>query len=127
MDDNTKPDDLKVRRVSQIDNLSRLKRARAPILIGSDHYGQDSVNEMDYLQGLGVWTNLELLRIACVTTPQAIFPRRKIGELRPEFEASFIVLHGNPLTDRRETHSFTDRWERGEHIEAGARNDLRGL
>lgn len=116
-DEHTDPADLKVRQASQIDNLRRLKRARIPILIGSDHYGQDSVHEMDYLHDLGVWTNLELLRMACVATPEAIFPKRKVGTLRPGYEASFLVLGGNPLSDWRQTHTITDRWKRGEHIQ----------
>ncbi len=116
VDEHTSAEDLKARQASQIDNLSRLKKAGVPILIGSDHYGQDSIHEMDYLRGLGVWTNLELLRMACVTTPKAIFPKRKIGELRTGYEASFLVLHGNPLTDWRQTHVILDRWKQGEHV-----------
>ena len=117
VDEHSKPADLRARRASQIDNLSRLKRSRVPILIGSDHYGQDSVHEMDYLQGLGVWSNQELLRMACVTTPHAIFPQRKIGELRTGYEASFLVLNGNPLTDWQQTHAVLDRWKQGEHVD----------
>jgi len=118
VDERTSAADLKARQASQIDNLTRLKKAHVPILIGSDHYGQDSVHEMDYLQSLGVWTNLELLRMACITTPQAIFPKRKLGELRPGYEASFLVLSGNPLTNWQQTHAIVDRWKQGKHIVA---------
>jgi hypothetical protein len=33
------------------------------------------------------------------TTPQAIFPDRRIGELRPGFEASFLTLSADPRID----------------------------
>jgi imidazolonepropionase-like amidohydrolase len=33
------------------------------------------------------------------TTPQAIFPSRKIGRLDEGYEASLLVLRGDPLKD----------------------------
>lgn len=43
--------------------------------------------------------DLALLRMAVITTPQAIFPTRKIGSLGEGAEASFLALTGNPLGD----------------------------
>ncbi len=109
-------DDLRVRERSQIDNLSRLKKAGVTILIGSDNYGSDSVHEADYLRSLGLWTNLEMLRMWSVTTPRIIFPKRRIGLLREGSEASFLVLSGNPLQEWSQTHHIVDRWKQGEHL-----------
>jgi len=40
-----------------------------------------------------------VLKLWTETTPQAIYPARKIGRLAPGFEASFLVLDGDPLVD----------------------------
>ncbi len=116
-DDKTPPADAAARRSSQIDNLKRLNAAGIPILIGSDRYGKDSLNEANYLHGLGVWTNLELLRMWAVTTPEIIFPKRMIGELNEGYEASFLVLKANPLDDWSASQSIVDRWKTGQHLE----------
>ncbi len=109
--------DLSARQTVQKDNLRRLKAAGVTVLIGSDSYGSDSQKEADYLHSLGVWTNLELLRMWAITTPEAILPKRGLGHLAPGYEASFLVLSGNPLQDWNATHAIVDRWKRGVHIE----------
>jgi len=74
VDDKTPVADLRARQAGEKDNLRRLKAAGVVILVGSDRYGSDSVHVADYLQSLGLWTNLEMLRMWSVETPQAIFP-----------------------------------------------------
>ena len=111
--------DLAQRESSQRDNLRRLRAAGVTVLIGSDHYGQDSRHEADYLQALGVWSNLEMLRMWAVDTPQDVFPRRKVGELREGFEASFLVLAGDPLVEWGAVHGIRGRWKDG--VELGGR------
>ncbi len=116
VDAQTSAADLKARQGSQIDNLRRLKKAGVVILIGSDHYGQDSVHEADYLQSLGVWDNREMLTMWSTATPKDVFPKRKIGELKEGYEASFLVLAGDPLKDWSATHRITDRWKQGQAV-----------
>jgi len=48
-----------------------------------------------------------------VNTPKTIFPDRKIGELRPGFEVSFLVLAGNPLEDPENLHRIAMRVKQG--------------
>jgi hypothetical protein len=120
VDEHTAAADLKARQASQIDNLRRLKKAGVVIFVGSDHYGQDSVHEADYLQGLGLWSNLEMLRMWAVATPEDVFPKRRIGELKEGYEASFLVLGGDPLKDWGVAHKITDRWKQGEHVVVAA-------
>ena len=115
-DEKTPPADAAARKASQIGNLRRLKAAGVPILIGSDRYGSDSLHEADYLQSFNLWSNLEMLRMWSVETPQTIFPHRKIAELKPGFEASFLVLSANPLEHWPATHAITDRWKQGVHL-----------
>lgn len=46
---------------------------------------------------LEVFDNLTLLKLWCEDTPKAIFPDRRIGRFREGYEASFLVLAGNPI------------------------------
>lgn len=52
------------------------------------------------MRALGVWSDLELLRMWAVDTPRSIFPGRRIGRLEDGYEASFLVLRDDP------THSI---------------------
>ena len=70
-----------------------------PVAVGSDEYDDTSVAEAQYLATLGVFDTAALLRSWSETTPRAIFPDRRIGRLAPGYEASFLVLDGDPLED----------------------------
>lgn len=100
----------------EVDNLSRLKKAGVPILVGSDWYGSDSVHEIGYLYDLKMWSNAQLLTMYAVTTPRDIFPKKKIGELKAGYEASFLVLRRNPLKDWAAIGEIRDRWKEGVHL-----------
>jgi imidazolonepropionase-like amidohydrolase len=85
------------RKATQLSNLRLLKKYGVPVLIGTDSYGTSASLEAFYLNALGIYSNLELLKLWCETTPQNIFPQRKLGRLQPGYEASFLVLSANPL------------------------------
>jgi imidazolonepropionase-like amidohydrolase len=51
-----------------------------------------------------------------VTTPQAIFPKRKIGSLSPGYEASFLVLRGDPTADWKASREFRMRVKQGHAV-----------
>jgi imidazolonepropionase-like amidohydrolase len=92
----------------------RLLRAHAvPLLIGSDLATGTATTEVAALARSGLFTNLELLRMWSVTTPQAVFPARRIGRLADGYEASFLVLRDNPLDDMRNTRAIALRVKRG--------------
>jgi imidazolonepropionase-like amidohydrolase len=80
-------------------NLSLLQRNGVRIAVGSDEYDDTSVGEGVYLSTLGVLDSAALLRSWSETTPLAIFPNRRLGRLTPGYEASFLVLAGDPLMD----------------------------
>jgi imidazolonepropionase-like amidohydrolase len=80
-------------------NLSVLMSNGVSIAIGSDAYDDNSVEEALYLASLGVPDDAALLRSWSETTPRAMFPGRQIGRLEVGYEASFLVLDGDPLTD----------------------------
>ena len=80
-------------------NLSVLLKNGVAVAVGSDRYDGTSVAEAQYLATLGVFDPASLLRSWSETTPRAIFPERRIGRLAPGYEASFLVLDGDPLED----------------------------
>ena len=98
-------------------NLRRLKDAGVRILIGSDMPFRDtSVDEAFLLRGLGVFSDRELLRMWCETTPRGIFPGRRIGRLADGFEASFLVLGGNPIEDFERVRDIRLRVKQGRRL-----------
>jgi len=94
-------------------NIETLRRRGVVLLIGSDLIGRTARLEADALARSGLFTNLELLRMWSVTTPRAIFPARRIGELKDGYEASFLVLHGDPLRDFGATRAIALRVKQG--------------
>lgn len=96
-----------------IPNLRLLKRHGVKLVVGSDQFRQTSLPEILLIFSLNVFTNLELLKMSCEVTPQAIFPKRKIGFLREGYEASFLVLDGNPLTNFEQIKNIKSRFKQG--------------
>jgi imidazolonepropionase-like amidohydrolase len=94
-------------------NLSLLKKYRTKLAFGSDRYGSTATDDVFYLQTLGVFSNRELLKIWAEDTPQTIFPNRKIGKLREGYEASFIVLKGDPIKDFAQLKNIELRFKQG--------------
>ena len=83
----------------QKENLQLLNKYRVPVTVGCDSYNLTARTEIEYLRKLNVFTNLELLKMWCEVTPAVIFPNRKIGRLLEGYEASFLLLKSNPITD----------------------------
>lgn len=94
-------------------NLRLLKKHGVRLAIGSDEYRKTSAPEVKYLQELGVFSNLELLKMCCENTAATIFPRRRIGYLKDGYAASFLVLSGNPLEDFNQTGRIEMRVKQG--------------
>ena len=94
-------------------NLRMLKKHGVRVIVGSDSYRNTSVPEAVYLASLGVYGNAELLRLWSETTPQAIFPNRRIGRLAPGYEASFLVLGQDPIADFSNVKSISLRVKQG--------------
>jgi imidazolonepropionase-like amidohydrolase len=97
-------------------NLGLLRRHRARIAFGADAYMATPVEYVLYVSRLGVFSNLEMLKIWCEDTPQAIFPNRRIGHLREGYEASFLVLNGNPVNDFGQIKNIRTRFKQGHLI-----------
>jgi imidazolonepropionase-like amidohydrolase len=90
-----------------------LKKHNVNVIVGSDSYRTTSLPEAMYLSTLGVYTNAELLRLWSEATPRAIFPKRRIGRLMSGYEASFIVLKNDPLSDFANVKNIALRVKQG--------------
>jgi imidazolonepropionase-like amidohydrolase len=95
-------------------NLQLLKRYDVHIAIGSDSYRQTSLSEALNLRKLEVFDNRTLLKMWCETTAATIFPKRKIGYLKEGYEASFLVLRGDPIQDFTNVQRIEMRVKQGE-------------
>lgn len=104
-------------RAAQIANLKLLHQHGVKLAIGSDEVDQTSLGEVEYLKGLNVFDNLTLLKMWTENASKTIFPKRKIGELREGYEASFIALEGDPLKDFENVKKVKYRFKQGFPVE----------
>jgi imidazolonepropionase-like amidohydrolase len=86
-------------RVMQRANLQKLKAAGVPLLIGTDGEPDAAIAEARYLIDLGIFTPKQALRSLTFDTPRYILPGRRIGAFNLGYEASFLVLDGDPSVD----------------------------
>jgi hypothetical protein len=78
-------------------NIRVLERHGVRLVVGSDRFGSTGTIEIAAMRQLGPWTDRDILRMWSETTPQSMYPRRRLGRLVPGYEASFLVLRDNPL------------------------------
>jgi imidazolonepropionase-like amidohydrolase len=97
-------------------NLGVLKEAGVALAVGSDRYSETAVAEAMALDSLDVFSKADLLRMWCGTSARTIFPTRKIGALREGYEASFLALNGNPISDFNSVRNIEHRFKQGEFI-----------
>jgi hypothetical protein len=98
------------------DNFAHMRAAGNTIVIGTDRFRETARVEADFIASRQLMSNLELLQAWCVTTPRAIFPHRKLGRLADGFEASFLVLGGDPLADFARSRDIVMRVKQGRTI-----------
>lgn len=120
------PARLKLAQDNQIRNLRLLHKHGVRLAVGSDNFAITSLAEAMNLYELKAFDNLTLLKIWCETTPQTIFPQRKLGLFRKGYEASFLVLGGNPLEDFAHVKSITMRFKQGHPITLTAADAVGG-
>lgn len=104
-------------RAMLVQNLQLLQKHHVPIAIGSDSFRQTALPEALSLAKLKAFDNLTLLKMWCETTAATIFPKRKIGHLKDGYEANFLVLTGNPLTDFANVKTIELRIKQGEPLQ----------
>ena len=95
---------------------NEMHRSGVKLAFGLDNYGTTLMPEIQYFHDNKIFDNLTLLKIAVETTSQAILPNRKIGHLKNGYEASFLVLNGNPLEDFSQIKNINMRIKQGYFI-----------
>src|SRR6185503_677574 len=100
-----------------IQNLSLLRKHSVSIAVGSDSFRQTALAEALSLAKLQAFDNLTLLKMWCEATAATIFLKRKIGYLKDGYEANFLVLTGNPLTDFANVKTIELRIKQGEPLQ----------
>jgi imidazolonepropionase-like amidohydrolase len=107
---------------NQRQNLQRLHKHGVKIALGSDGISGEQPfvtgqSEAMFFQQNRFFDNLTILKLWSETTPQNIFPNRKIGLLKPGYEANFLVLDGNPLIDFNHVKNISLRVKQGVVLE----------
>lgn len=105
---------FQLRREIQVRNLQLLKKYKVPVTVACDSYNYTARSELEYLAKLNVYSNLELLKMWCETTPLVIFPQRKIAAFKEGYEASFLVLKENPLYNLQSLFNIQLRVKQGQ-------------
>ncbi len=98
-------------------NINALRAAGAPRAIGVNAYGETLTKGMIAGARKGFISPVELLRVATMDTPRAIFPARRIGCLEIGCEASFIGFDRNPIEDMSAIESIAVRVKDGEVLD----------
>lgn len=98
--------------------IRKLHEAGARIALSGHNWQQTARREATYFHAHDFLDTRTLLRLWATTTPQAIFPDRRIGRLAPGYEASFLVLGGNPLDDFDAVRDIRRRIKQGHHLDA---------
>lgn len=97
-------------------NLRLLKEHGVAIVLGTDG-NRSLLDEAVAVAHLGGLASAEAVNLATRETPRWIFPGRRIGALADGYEATFLVLAGNPLDDLEALKRVRRRFQRGAEIE----------
>lgn len=107
------PAQLAAVKAVQSRNLRLLRDAGVKLIVGSDVYGDTSVGEAAYLRTLGVLSDAEVLTMWTRNCAEAATVGRRVGQMIDGYEASFLVLNGDPLTDWSATGRIQRRFKQG--------------
>ena len=116
------PDQLQCAIEFYRETARRLHEAEVRLALGADDWRRTSLTEATLFRVYDFFDNKTLLNLWTETTPQAIFPKRGIGELAEGYEASFLVLGGNPIEDFEAVRDIRVRVKQG-HILADPKRE----
>lgn len=97
--------------------LLRYIQAGVPVALGADQHLTTLTPEIEYIktQMPGI-TNVMVLNMLTIDGPKTIFPKRKIAAFKEGYEASFLVLHSNPLENLNALKHIKLGVKQGYHI-----------
>jgi len=110
------PTRVKLMYEAQVENLRLLHASGVALAVGTDNYALTSLSEAMNLYEMKAFDNLTLLKLWCETTARAIFPQRRIGHLKKGYEASFLVLGGNPIENFEHVKAIKMRFKQGHPV-----------
>ncbi|MCW5922040.1 MAG: amidohydrolase family protein [Saprospiraceae bacterium] len=96
--------------------LKRLFSNKVNVVLGSDDPQRGGRAELNYWHLLGGLDEASVLKTLCENTPRAIFPKRKIGKIEEGYEASFLVLNDNPLTNILKVRASAFKMKNGQWV-----------
>lgn len=99
-------------------NVNTLQLWHVPLTIGSDSYGTSPQKGIRAMADRHILSNLDLIRAWSITTPQSIFPYRRLGCLDDGCEASVIGLACNPVEAFDCVDEITFRLKEGEQLQS---------
>jgi imidazolonepropionase-like amidohydrolase len=79
--------------------MARMLAQGVNVVMGSNDPVRSLRSELNYWSTLEKVNYTALIKTLCETTPQAIYPNRKIGKIEQGYEASFLILSDNPLNN----------------------------
>lgn len=107
----------------EVANVKKLKDAGARLSVATNNYGATLTGGLIAAVEKGFFSADELLRIATMDTPRIIFPKRSIGCLKIDCEASFIGFSENPLTNFDTIKDIQFRLKEGKMLTTEAKKD----
>jgi imidazolonepropionase-like amidohydrolase len=96
--------------------LIRLLENNVNLVLGSDDPQRTARSELNYWYTLGELNYASILKVLCENTPQAIFPKRKVGKIADGYEASFLVLNDNPLQNILKIRATAFKMKNGQFV-----------
>lgn len=107
----------KLRSMQYESNIMRqLYKHKVPIALGGDYFGKTVEPEIDSIIANNIFSGAELIDIWSRQTVQHIFPKRKIGEIKQSYEASFIVFENDPTKNISAIKKVRMRFKNGKFI-----------
>lgn len=95
------------------EQLQRMLTAGVRVVIGSNDIQRTTRREINYWYQNGIAPPGQLLRILCETTPQVIYPKRKIGKIEQGYEANLLFLRGDPMVNLLKIRDIAFRMKGG--------------
>ena len=110
-----------LKNTAAVKNLLRAYRAGVPIVVGTDSgnygtfHGPAIHREMELWQEAGI-PPADILKAATGNAAQLLAAGSRIGKVAKGYEASLLLVDGNPLDDIRGTRRISDVFFKGERI-----------
>jgi imidazolonepropionase-like amidohydrolase/ABC-type multidrug transport system permease subunit len=110
-----------IKQTAAVKNLVNLYHAGVPLVLGTDagnygtFHGSAVHREMELWQEAGI-PQSDILKAATSNAAQLLGAGNRIGKVAKGYEASLLIVDGNPLEDIRGTRRISDVFFKGERV-----------